>query len=207
MNRTRIDRLMKIVLITSSLAISQVSVAGDWSAGVIGGQSNYDDLGDLCVPQSIGSPTPIEGGGTECFDDDSASYGLNVAYNFDDTFGVEAGYVDLGDFNIGTFSFSPGGPSLNFQDFSVDASVLYAAGTGSLALSDRWSLTGRLGIYEPDVTLRVTGVGEVDDSDFDSDLYVGVSIDYSLSDRWTAQLRYDDFDIDVTSLGLKYTFR
>lgn len=196
---------VKTLCLGTLLAFSQHSMAGDWSIGLLGGQSTFDELDDVCQPSSIADP--IEGGGIRCdADDTSSSVGVNIAYNFDETFGVEAGFIDLGEFTIGEVSFSPAGP-LIFSDLTLEAKAAYFAGTASYFFTDRWSVTGRAGIYDVDLDLSNEFLGSFD-VDVDPDLYLGASIDYLFTDNFSAQLRYDDFEaIDTISLGLKYSFR
>jgi len=98
-------------LLSSSLLISQASYAGEWA---IGGLVGASDIDGVCE------------GITGC-DESDTSLGLNLSYNFNKAWGVELGYIDLGDFDgnadLGAFgSF----------DISADASAVYLAGTGTI---------------------------------------------------------------------------
>jgi len=39
-----------------------------------------------------------------------------------------------------------------------------------------------------------------------SDTYFGASLNYDVTQNFGLQLRYDDFDVEVTSVGLTYAF-
>ena len=69
-------------------------------------------------------------------------------------------------------------------------------------------MTGRAGIYslDTDRSIESGGVEVFSDSKSDEDFYYGVSWNYDLSEPIQLQLRYDHFDADVFSLGLKYRF-
>ena len=152
-------------------------------------------------------------------DNDDIGFGFNVGYHFTKNWGIEAGYVDLGEFSS-TFST----PVLNVSGFpqaiDTDASAFYLAGTGTYYYSKKWSVTARVGIYQLDVDSRVTSSFSVfnfetntfsqetfstSSSSKDEDLYLGTSLNYDFNDRFQIQLRYDDFDVELISLGLRYS--
>ena len=154
-------------------------------------------------------------------DDNDIGFGLNIAYNFTKNWGIEAGYVDLGDFSA---TSSPQNIEvLNPQTIDINASAFYLAGTATYYYSNKWSITGRLGAYQIDVDSRFSSdsfsllVGNgisiteftfsetsVSSSFEDEDVYFGTSLNYDLNDKFQVQLRYDNFDIDLISLGLRY---
>jgi len=178
-----------ISLLSSSLLFAQVSNAGEWGVGGLIGASNADGIG-----------------GTE------ASFGANVSYDFNKVWGVELGYVDLGDFdsNVGIpvggfFGSVPG-------NVSVDLSALYLAGTATTYLGSNWSLTGRAGVTEVDIDVSVSTdffgdefSSSADDST--TELFLGASLNYNFNKNLQAQLRYDYFsEAESFAFGLKYSF-
>ena len=151
-------------------------------------------------------PTVTQSFGTfECNNDTTdVSFSINFAYNFSKIWGIEAGYVDLGEFSS-TFSAS-GVEVVGFPlEESFDASAVYLAATGSYYYNDKWSVTGRVGIYHLDVDRSIElGGQEFTVSEDDEDFYYGLSWNYDLSNLIQFQLRYDNFDVDVFSLGIRY---
>ena len=93
------------------------------------------------------------------------------------------------------------------------------AATGSYYYNEKWSVTGRIGIYrlEQNVSLEfnsegipvfagdtIVGQDGIDFSENDEDVYYGISWNYDFSDPIQFQLRYDHFDADVFSFGVQY---
>ena len=71
----------------------------------------------------------------ECqIDSTDVGYGVNIAYNFNKVWGLEFGYVDLGEFTTQT---SVSGVDVSPFPLSeeVDASAFYLAATGSYSVS------------------------------------------------------------------------
>jgi len=180
-------RFLSIVLTICCLyGVCGVSYAGQWSAGVLVGQSSVDDLEDACF-------------GTCTVDDSDTALGINVAYNFSDAWGVELGYMDFGSFGVdGTFTSL----MIDYQ-VEADGSVVYLAGTGTLDLNDKWSLTGRLGIGSLEVDASSSLVSF---SEREEELFIGVSADYLVTDSFNLGLRLDNVD-DVTAISLAGQFR
>ena len=144
----------------------------------------------------------------ECSNDfNDFGYGLNITYNFNDTWGIELGYVELGEFSS---TFSP--TEVNVVGFpttaTVDASAFYLAATGSYYYNQKWSVTGRVGIYSvnADLSIRFENIEIARSSIREEDFYYGASWNYDLSEPIQLQLRYDNFDADVFSFGIKYRF-
>jgi len=83
-------------------------------------------------------------------------------------------------------------------------SSTYIAGVGSFQITDRLSLVGRLGAHE--TRTKVSDNGFSFSFNPEVDLYAGASLDYEFANNWSVQLRYDRFDLDVASVGIKYSF-
>ena len=97
-------------------------------------------------------------------------------------------------------------PPLETVEFSTN--VIYGALAGTLPLGDRLSITGRMGVYEASVDVEIDdGFGFANfELESTSDTYFGGSIDYKVSRNIALQLRHDNFEVEVTSLGLTYSF-
>lgn len=183
-----------IIAATIGLVVANGADAGEWSVGGVVGQSSFGDSGEPCI-------------GVCEIDGNDTSLGMNGAYGFSDTWGIELGYLDLG-----TLSF--GAPAA-ISDFTLDAdiSAIYFAGTGTIRLSDRWSLTGKLGIASLD--FKVSTLATSVSSRSDEALMGGLSFDYFISESFSAGLRLDAaasvgaFDAvdDASSVALSLRYR
>jgi hypothetical protein len=199
-------KLLSSFVISSALLLSQTSLADGWSIGVMVGQSQADAyvIDQPCreiIALSLFA-VPVE-----CASDEtSTATGINLTYQASDLLGLEVGYVDLGEFETSLREIPPR-VSTSTPDYQFSTSAAYAAGVASLHLTDHWSINGRLGIYNLDTSIeRDTFYRDGETPYDDSDVYFGASLDYGFSNQLTAQLRYDNFDIDVVSVGLKYNF-
>lgn len=124
--------------------------------------------------------------------DTATSLELKGGFKFNEYFGLEAAYVDLGD---GDFEVSPG--NMNIDGFK--ASVV-----GFLPVGETVDLYGKIGLYTWDAD--VGGIG-----DDDSDISYGVGVAWGVADNLDVNLGYDiyDFELDEASnvnLGLTYSF-
>jgi len=134
---------------------------------------------------------------------DSSAYRIYGGYRFTKYFGVEIGYLDLGTFRE---TFDVGGTSV---PVSVSASGFTLAAIGSLPLSERFSLIGRLGYYFHDSESTVAGV--VEDSPSDQSPFVGIGLGFDISEVLEINLAYDliktdDADPTLAMLGLTLRF-
>jgi len=203
-------------LVTSGLLLSQSSNSADIAIGALIGQSSFDDI---C------SVTAVE----NC-DDSDTSYGFNLTYNFNRTWGIELGYSDLGTYGgsdtIVETVFDPIAGDLDVvtdasQD--IDLTALYLAVNASYYFNDQFSVTGRLGVTELDLDSSIRATSTVTSdifnitetasasesfSDSTTEAFYGISLNYNFTNALQAQLRYDLYegDIDNFTLGLRYSF-
>ena len=134
---------------------------------------------------------------------DSFVYRIYGGYGFTRHFGVEIGYLDLGTFRE---TFDVGGTSV---PVSASASGFTLAAIGSLPLSERFSVIGRLGYYFHDGESSAAGV--VEDSPSDQSPFVGIGLGYDISEILEINLAYDliktdDADPTLATLGLTLRF-
>jgi OOP family OmpA-OmpF porin len=150
--------------------------------------------------------------GNARLDDNFAGFGINAdtdAYRFfggiqfSDTFGVEAGYLNFGDF---TESVDLGG-LLSRTDISGDGWTLGA--TLALPISQNLSLFGKGGVFFWDADISVDGFSI--DTPGDENPYYGGGLkldlgdNFSLTGDWTVY-EFDVLETDVISLGFNYRF-
>ena len=119
-------------------------------------------------------------------------------YEFDQNWGVEAGYTDFGKENVGAGN--------------VKGSGTYVAGKYTVPLGDRFSGYGKLGVAYNERKFD-TGVGG-NVNDYDTGLYGGVGVEYKLNDKLALNAEYERYGkdkafgakADVYTVGLKYGF-
>lgn len=197
----------KIALIGSlSLAAMQTASAGDWSLTVFGGKAKADGFGEVCSSATLSSNISLILAGVNsrisCTADDSDSaLGVNVAYNFNEAWGLEVGYADLGEYTLELSGF--GDPA----DITIDAKAPYIAGVATLGLTDKLSLSSRLGVFRASGNVSSFLIGTSERISGDVQAYGGLSLDYETTKSITTQLRYDNFDeFDIVGLGIKFRF-
>jgi OmpA-OmpF porin, OOP family len=126
--------------------------------------------------------------------------------------GVEAGYVDFGDVSSDTtVSGTPVG-------ISIEAKGVTLAAVGALPLSERFTMTGRLGVNHVKTDLSVSALGITDTmSHTNTKPFAGISGVFKVSNHWSVRAsaeRYTDvgggdlgeYDIDVLSVGAVLSF-
>jgi len=136
-------------------------------------------------------------------DTDTNAYRVFGGIQLGDTFGIEAGYLNFGDF---TESVDLGG-LLSRTDISGDGWTLGA--TLALPLSENLSLFGKGGVFFWDADISIDGFS-IDTPGDDNPYYGGgVKLDlnekFSLTGDWTVY-EFDVVETDVISLGFNYRF-
>jgi OOP family OmpA-OmpF porin len=118
-------------------------------------------------------------------------------YEFDQNWGVEAGYTNFDKENI---------PSGN-----VKGSGTYVAGKYSMPLGDRFTGYGKLGVSYNE--RKFSGLG-TEVNNYDTGLYGGVGVEYKLNEKLALNAEYERYGkdkqfgakADVYTVGLKYGF-
>ena len=170
--------------------MTMLAVLGSAAAGVSAGALAQQGLQNRpAAPGGQGFYLGL-GAGTADFkgpNDKESAWKLFGGYNFNNNFGVEAGYHDLG---------SPPGGSTTAWELS---------GVGRLPLGDRFGLFGKIGGYRLDD--RPAGGGDR------SDWTWGLGASYDFTRNWSARLEWQQFrDVgfggnDVNSLTLSGAYR
>lgn len=136
-------------------------------------------------------------------DTDADAYRFFGGFQFGDTFGIEAGYLNFGDFSE---TVDLGG-LLSRTDITGDGWTL--GGTLALPLSENLSLFGKGGVFFWDADISVDGFRI--DTPGDENPYYGGGLKLDLGDNlsltgdWTVY-EFDVLESDVISLGLHYRF-
>ncbi len=123
----------------------------------------------------VGSAQAKLGGRGAIQGNDSYETGIKVfgGYQFTPIWGVEGQYVYLGEHNTNVGSYKPESWSL--------------AGTGTVPLSDKFYLMGKLGASFN--RLSGSNLG----GDDKTDLLVGVGVGYKINTKWGIRAEYEDF--------------
>jgi len=136
-------------------------------------------------------------------DSDSTAFRLVAGWQFNDYLSVEGGYQNFGAFDQ---RFTVNGQTV---DVSLDADGFTLGGTGSLPLSDRFALYGRVGAFFWDGDAEINNVSQARPED--KNLYLGAGVSFALVGRlklivdWT-RFHLDDTESNVIALGLTYGF-
>lgn len=107
------------------------------------------------------------GVGSARTDTDETSWKLYGGYQFTPTWGAELGYTSLG----------------HYLGSSIDSWSL--AGTGTVPISERWSLLGKLGAVENRPRFATASNH--------TDALIGVGVAYSMTKTLGLRLEYEDF--------------
>ena len=157
----------------------------------------------LYVGAGIGSAGVDETFDSFDFDDDVEAYRFLGGYRFGETFGIEAGYLNFGDFEQRTDL----GNTTAITRLTADGWTL--GGTLDLPVSDFVSLFGRGGVFVWDADVDVNGVRAAVDDDsnpyYGAGAKVSLTSNFSLVGDWT-RYELDDVDTDVFSLGFEFRF-
>jgi OOP family OmpA-OmpF porin len=205
----------KLSLLTLALMATPYALAAEpgWYIGANVGQSQATIDHDRITSGLLGSGL-IAGPINE--NDRDGGYKLFGGYQLNRHFAVEGGYFDLGRFGFSTTTVPPG--TLN-GDIKLKGINLDLVGT--LPVSERFSIFGRIGVARSQANDTFTGTGAVNvlnpsPSARSNNLKVGLGLDYaftpSLSLRTEIErYRVDDAvgnkgDVDLISLGLVYRF-
>jgi OOP family OmpA-OmpF porin len=135
------------------------------------------------------------------FDDSETTWGLRAGYMFNQWFGVEGGYIDLGNYS-------------GDSGVEVDADAWQLAGVGNWDLTDQFSLYGKLGAFFVNAKSDqfVPGVGFLEDDDDEVEPYVALGAEYDIGNvglfgefSWV-DTNVSDLTIDILTVGVKYNF-
>lgn len=141
-------------------------------------------------------------------DESATGYKLYAGYNFNKTFGAEAGYVDFGDAD-----FTDGSDSVTIRTKSF-----YIAGTATLPVNNEFALFAKAGIARNRAKATVTFDDETEsDSVNRTSAIFGLGASYSVAKNMSLVAEYEYFGkvakeeginvkADLLSIGLRYKF-
>ena len=164
---------------------------------------------EMAVGVSLGSANiEIDDSGVN-FDANDFGWKIFGVYMFNENWGIEGGYIDLGKpddaINIA------GVGSVNVE---VDANGFELFGVGSFPVSTNVDLFGKAGVifWDADLSANVAGTG-IDDSDDGTDFALGVGGRWNASDQFSLRGEWEWFNIDdadsvwMLSVGVEFRFQ
>ena len=159
--------------------------------------------GGFFVGGSVGKASLNEDFDGLVVDDNSTSFRLVAGWRFNDYFALEGGYHDFGDFEQ---AFDDGG-GLSTAKLSADGFTFGAI--GSIPVSERFSLTGRAGMFFWNGTAEVNNVSQATPED--TNLYLGAGVRFDLGKRLQLTGDWTRYELEsavsgVFSVGLQYQF-
>jgi OOP family OmpA-OmpF porin len=127
-------------------------------------------------------------------------------YEFNNTWGVEAGYTD---FRKSDFSYNAGGVAGHGNS---DGNAWYVAGKASVPINEQFSAFGKLGVERSESNFA-TNTG-VSGSNNDTGVYAGVGVQYKLNQQVALTAEYERYGDkkafgakpDVWTVGARYSF-
>ena len=181
------------------IAACQASAQGFYLGGSVG-KSNIDS--DIT--------TGLITSGT--VDGKSSGYKIFVGYQFNDHFGVDFAYVDLGK---ATYSGSYYGTPV--ANGNVDVWGLNVSLVGTLPLNPSFAVFGKVGLFAWEAKAKdVTGGVQFSDYANGADYSFGLGLSYSFTKNLSARVEWERFGLtgyyydlghaDLLSLGMVYKF-
>ncbi len=135
------------------------------------------------------------------FDESDDTWSARLGYMFNNNWGIQVGYLDLGDYQV------DGG-------FSLDAEAIELSGLGKFDLGENFSLYGKAGVYflESSSQQVIPGRGPVKDDQDETQGFVGLGAVYDFGSvglfaeySWV-DTEINDLTLDIISAGVKYQF-
>jgi OOP family OmpA-OmpF porin len=170
---------LKAVLLTSMLPFAAGAAEGltPWYVGTGVGVNNYEPNCDLKTMKTCGK-------------DDPYAWDVHGGYLFNENFGIELGYVDLGRAEWTDY---------NDKSYDVGATGVSLGLVGFYPLANKWSLSSEVGTfsYLLENQHRVNGLKL---SDSGVALFAGAGVGYNFTDNLKLQAkyrRYENLDADV----------
>lgn len=152
---------------------------------------------------SIGSASLSEDFDGLKVDDDSTAFRIVGGWRANPYFALEIGYHNFGDFRQ---TIDAAGAA-NTIKLSADGFTFGV--TGSVPVSDRFSLLGRAGVFFWDGNAKVNNVSQATPEDtnpfFGAGVGFAINKSFQLTGDWT-RYELEDVNSDVYSLGLVYRF-
>jgi OOP family OmpA-OmpF porin len=183
------------------------------SAATVAGAAQAQDMTN--APRSyigLGAATAdhdysISGQKTTGNDNWKTSAKVFGGYEFNNSWGVEAGYTD---FRKSNFNYTNAAGVAG--NGSSEGHAVYVAAKGNMPLNDQFSAFGKLGVENTHRSLSTTT--GVSSSDSDTGAYAGVGVQYNLNRQVALTAEYERYGNkkdngvkpDVWTVGARYNF-
>jgi len=183
-----------ILVLSGLVAATQAPAQGFYIGGSVG-QSDFDKSN--AVPDLITSGS-VDGTDT--------GYKIFGGYQFNQHFGLDLAYVDLGKAGYsGTFS------GASVTGGTVKTSGLNFSAVGTLPLGTSFALFGKVGFFVWEAKANdVTGGVPFSGKEDGTDLSYGLGASYNITKNVSVRAEWERFkavgDIDLLSVGLVYKF-
>jgi OOP family OmpA-OmpF porin len=166
--------MKQMILAAAILCCTVPAMAGDAYVGASVGRSNQSaHLGGFLIDHA-GHAT---------------AYKLFGGYQFTPNFGIEGGLADLGKLAV------EGGTVEGARTWGdVRPRSFYAAGTASLPLTDKFAVSGKLGVAATRLTQTISAAGwSSSESHGRASLLAGVGASYALNEKVSLVAEYENF--------------
>jgi hypothetical protein len=206
----KLRKLASLLILVGAISTTPAHAKG-FKIGLLAGESSLDEFANVACNNLQSGAQDFFASATCLTGDDDLAFGINFGYGFTNYVGIEGGYLHLGESSFATISpliDVPFGFPPPLETTEISTNVVYGAITGTLPLSERLSLTGRAGVYEASLDVEIDNGFSFANFELEStsDTYFGASINYEITRNFELQLRHDNFDVEVTSVGLTYSF-
>ena len=116
---------------------------------------------------------------------DDTGYGINVGYRWNG-WGIEAGYVDLGEGQANGYRIFP-----NRYNLRLTTSGWTLGANSKFNFARNWYLSARAGLFFSDTELEVRGYGKTKASDVNA--YVGLGAGYDINQNMSIGVSFDRY--------------
>lgn len=199
------------VMALAAPVVASAADQGNWYVGVDAGQAHYAGLaGQVAVPA----------GGTSHFSDNDLGYRLTGGYQFNEYWGLEASWVDLGTAEMDITATTPTPGTLNEK---AKAHGFLVAGTGTWPFNDQWSAFLRFGMINGHVDVDAAGSGSLaadtgSQSSTDWKTIYGIGLNWNFYTNWIARIGWDQYrnlgnqnktgegNVNLVTIGIVYRF-
>jgi OOP family OmpA-OmpF porin len=194
------------VLLSSGALIATSASAQSYGYGGIGFGQGHASIPSFLFSDTSVAP-PITGSFTEGKTRDTA-YKLYLGYQYTPNWGIELGYNDLGK-KYSSHIVATDGITTATGDATFKLDNWYLAATGTLPLSNGFSLLGKLGAVRSTVkggtiTLTngiTTASASLGGDSHHSSALLGVGVEYTFSKQLAARLEYEDYGKSSEDIG------
>lgn len=217
-------------LIASLLTSGMAGAAEDgWYVVAFGGEAATKNVDQGTLDQNIVDALGFAGLGvvdvTSSLDDSGTGFGLAGGYQVNENFAAELALVDLGDLSYSAEGTVTDGVDVFDTTFGLEQSVSGAVFSvlGIWPVAERFALFARVGLalmsVDAEASVSIDGESAADSASTDrSNMMYGAGADLSLGSRFGLRLEWNryaevgsedllgDTDIDLISLGLRYSF-